>query len=548
MVRSTPTNSVLAIFRKGFGAAAREHLDVLRALFRHTNLLDLPGALFARQDLLGKVLASYEKHKDEETKTAPAARRNARAVCSRVRTVQPLTRRARDLVSMMSTNLRRAARIAVVMCAAGLIADVTAATGETGEFTLPNGERSQVPFESLDYTGVARFVWPDGRSYAGDFVDGKPHGYGIEQMPDGATYDGAWADGNRNGAGTARYADGSRYDGAFEQGVRSGQGLFQSAGGRYRGNWADDAPNGDGRLEYADGATYEGSWGGGRRNGFGTYVRVDGSRYDGDWQNDVPDGFGHLAGADATTYDGGWRGGQRSGYGAADFGDGFGYEGTWVANVRQGYGREQRGEAGDYTGEWTADARSGHGVQRGPRGSFCDATWANNVVAGPGTCRSDEGVEITGAWHDEVATNGVIKLRGGATYEGKLYDPDAQTVDASFVAWLQRAADDGDPTAALLLERRVSELSRTRAGPRTSRPVAVDRGERRRCGSPISSRTTHRRTVGTGRTRDRPAGVSGGARLRRSQQPARLSLSGRPFRRKEPRRGAALLRSCARAR
>lgn len=332
-----------------------------------------------------------------------------------------------------------------------MIAGANAADTDIGEFTLPNGERSQVPFESLDYTGVARFVWPDGRSYAGDFVDGKPHGYGIEQMPDGATYDGAWADGDRNGAGTARYADGSRYDGAFEHGVRSGQGLFQSTGGRYRGNWADDAPNGDGRLEYADGATYEGSWGGGRRNGFGTYVRVDGSRYDGDWQNDVPDGFGHLAGADATTYDGGWRGGQRSGYGAADFGDGFGYEGTWVANVRQGYGREQRGEAGDYTGEWTADARSGHGIQRGPRGSFCDATWANNVVAGPGTCRSDEGVEITGAWHNEVAINGVIKLRGGATYEGKLYDPDAQTVDASFVAWLQRAADDGDATAALLL-------------------------------------------------------------------------------------------------
>ena len=61
----------LAIFRKGFGAAAREHLDVLRALFRHTNLLDLPTALFARQDLIGKVLASYEKHKDEETKLRP---------------------------------------------------------------------------------------------------------------------------------------------------------------------------------------------------------------------------------------------------------------------------------------------------------------------------------------------------------------------------------------------------------------------------------------------------------------------------------------------
>jgi 2-polyprenyl-6-methoxyphenol hydroxylase-like FAD-dependent oxidoreductase len=61
----------LAVFRKGIGAAAREHVDVLRALFRHTNLLDLPDALFARQDLLGKILACYEQHKNEETKFGP---------------------------------------------------------------------------------------------------------------------------------------------------------------------------------------------------------------------------------------------------------------------------------------------------------------------------------------------------------------------------------------------------------------------------------------------------------------------------------------------
>ena len=45
----------------------------------------------------------------------------------------------------------------------------------------------------------------------------------------------------------------------------------------------------------------------------------------------------------------------------------------------------------------------------------------------------------------------MIKLRGGATYEGNLYDPTAKSVDARFLAWLERAADDGDPTAALLL-------------------------------------------------------------------------------------------------
>jgi 2-polyprenyl-6-methoxyphenol hydroxylase-like FAD-dependent oxidoreductase len=61
----------LVIFRKGFGAAAREHLDVLRALFRQTNLLDLPEALFTRHDLLAKVLACYEKNKTEELQLRP---------------------------------------------------------------------------------------------------------------------------------------------------------------------------------------------------------------------------------------------------------------------------------------------------------------------------------------------------------------------------------------------------------------------------------------------------------------------------------------------
>ncbi len=61
----------LAIFRKGIGAAARKHPEVLRALFRHTNLLDLPDALFARDDLVGKILACYEEHKHEELKLGP---------------------------------------------------------------------------------------------------------------------------------------------------------------------------------------------------------------------------------------------------------------------------------------------------------------------------------------------------------------------------------------------------------------------------------------------------------------------------------------------
>lgn len=49
----------------------RDHLDALRALFCHANLLDLSHALFARADLLNKLLACYEKNKDEDLTQRP---------------------------------------------------------------------------------------------------------------------------------------------------------------------------------------------------------------------------------------------------------------------------------------------------------------------------------------------------------------------------------------------------------------------------------------------------------------------------------------------
>ena len=135
-----------------------------------------------------------------------------------------------------------------------------------GVLTMTDGGDVRLRFDELTFTGTARFVWSDGRSYSGDFVDGHPHGHGIEQLPDGSSYDGEWIEGRRDGNGTLNLSDGSRYDGQFAGGVRSGSGLFQSAAGRYQGEWADDVPQGEGRFDYTDGASYDGAWFAGRRN------------------------------------------------------------------------------------------------------------------------------------------------------------------------------------------------------------------------------------------------------------------------------------------
>ena len=320
-----------------------------------------------------------------------------------------------------------------------------------GVLTLPNGEERAERFGEFDYTGIARFVWKDGRSYSGDFVDGRPQGHGIEQLPDGSTYDGGWVDGRREGDGSMVLADGSRYDGSFLHGARNGDGLFQSTSGRYEGGWVEDVPQGTGRFDYVDGASYDGNWMAGRRNGFGVYRRPDGSSYEGDWENDVPDGYGVLTEPDGYTYDGGWSNGQRSGYGAMTVGETFGYEGTWRANERHGFGRELRPDGGEYTGDWQDDRRQGHGVLRTPNGARHEGLWEANVPHGDGTRTSAEGIRIVGSWDGDFVSSGAVTLRSGCEYRGMLYDAATKSVDPAFVGWLEATGLQGDVDAALLL-------------------------------------------------------------------------------------------------
>jgi len=357
--------------------------------------------------------------------------------------------------------------VAAVLAAASIAADETtaedrptAAQAEAaaeptpdpeGVLTLPTGEERAVRLGEFNYTGIARFVWKDGRSYSGDFVDGQPQGHGIEQLPDGSTYDGGWVDGRHEGEGSMVLPDGSRYDGSFLRGARNGEGLFQSPSGRYQGSWVDDMPQGAGRFDYVDGASYDGSWMVGRRNGFGAYRRPDGSSYEGDWENDVPDGYGVLSEPDGYIYDGGWSNGQRSGYGAMKVGETFGYEGTWRANVRHGFGRELRPDGGEYTGDWQDDQRQGHGVLSTPNGARHEGLWARNAPHGDGTRTSAEGIRIVGNWDGDFVSSGTITLHSGHEYRGALYNAATKSVDPLFVGWLETTGRQGDVDAALLL-------------------------------------------------------------------------------------------------
>ena len=40
--------------------------------------------------------------------------------------------------------------------------------------------------------GIGKYIWNDGRSYEGDYVQDKKEGYGLYKWPDGSTYEGCW--------------------------------------------------------------------------------------------------------------------------------------------------------------------------------------------------------------------------------------------------------------------------------------------------------------------------------------------------------------------
>jgi TPR repeat protein len=320
-----------------------------------------------------------------------------------------------------------------------------------GTLTLPSGRAVPVYPDQLTYHGDAHFRWPDGRTYHGGWVNGRPHGRGVETLPDGTIYDGEWQQGRRDGQGELTQADGSRYVGDFVTGVRKGTGTLTSDEGVYRGDWSADVPHGQGVFDARDGSRYDGEWQLGQRFGYGRYATPDGASYQGDWAYDQPHGFGRLEGPDDATYQGAWQRGRRQGYGRAHGPPGLVYEGTWVNDKKHGFGREERPDGSSYVGDWQAGKRHGQGLEVRPEGSFHDGTWELNQALGPGQRRAATGIEISGVWNGDSVSRGLLHLPGGLEYAGPLFSRGASAASPRLIDWLHAAAGRGDPFAQLML-------------------------------------------------------------------------------------------------
>jgi hypothetical protein len=67
-----------------------------------------------------------------------------------------------------------------------------------GLFIFSDGARFEGEFEK-DFMKDGRLVWPDGRTYTGQFKDNKMHGLGVFTWPDGRKYEGEYVDDKKDG-------------------------------------------------------------------------------------------------------------------------------------------------------------------------------------------------------------------------------------------------------------------------------------------------------------------------------------------------------------
>jgi hypothetical protein len=305
---------------------------------------------------------------------------------------------------------------------------VAANTPGAGQLQLPSGETYWVMPTQLMFSGNAKFLWPDGRWYQGQWATGQPQGKGELQLPSG-----------------------EHYIGDFQHGNRHGSGIQISNTGKYQGAWLQDAAHGQGQFTASNGDNYQGAYQQGQRQGYGELQAADGSEYRGDWQQDQPHGQGDLTMHDGQLYSGGWVAGQRNGYG--DLKDKLGnhYAGTWVAGERQGFGQLSRSDRSRYEGEWLHDLRHGTGIETFATGGQHNGEWSHNKALGAGTRQTRIGIKILGFFTGDRVSNGLLELPSGAEYAGPLFRQQMTQVAAPLLTWTQAQAEAGDPAAQWLL-------------------------------------------------------------------------------------------------
>lgn len=110
--------------------------------------------------------------------------------------------------------------------------------------------------------GKGKKTYNDGRTYEGDFVNGKEDGQGTLTYVEGSYYVGKFKNGEQTGKGKMVFYDGDTYEGDFVKDKFEGQGtLTLNDGSYYIGGFKNDLQHGNGKEYDKDKKLIrEGTW------------------------------------------------------------------------------------------------------------------------------------------------------------------------------------------------------------------------------------------------------------------------------------------------
>ena len=215
--------------------------------------------------------------------------------------------------------------------------------------------------------------------YTGDMINGKQHGYGIQEWEDGAKYEGEWKNGRTNGYGVFYHPDGDIYKGYWKDDKAHGHGIYiKNEEEQYEGEWADDCQDGYGIETWYDGSTYKGYYKKGQKNGFGEYLWPDGSKYSGNWKNNIQNGFGIYIYIDnKKSYEGYFKNNAFEGRGHYIKKDGTEYLGNFFEGKKNGLGKYLFEDGRSYTGFWENGKQHGLGLYINEKKEEKYGVWVN---------------------------------------------------------------------------------------------------------------------------------------------------------------------------
>ena len=131
-------------------------------------------------------------------------------------------------------------------------------------------------------------------TYRGELAsDGQPHGRGeVSYRDSDGKYTGEWLNGKPHGRGVEIATDGE-YTGPMVRGVREGKGrLAQVCGAVYVGDFKAGTFHGRGELHDVEGGTFVGAFARGLQQGSGCLTSADGTRFIGRWEAGLREGLG----------------------------------------------------------------------------------------------------------------------------------------------------------------------------------------------------------------------------------------------------------------